>query len=1196
MHKVNFYGGDLGSKGASIIGFPSSDTMSDFSVEGMQLSHLSAILQMKSQQVQQLEAEIRNLIKIQTEQAIQLKNTFNESFELQKQLAVSKKNASEAKAIQSDETLSAVPSRAGTAIGERDAIDDTAFLRCFITNDEKTMEKLIKKMLKISDPQQRGITMQSLFHQIQRFLEIYHTFEVLCNEYQKTSFIPTFEDRMKSMIDCKRILLWVRVPTANIFVSHTANLIVPVGKGLLSSVLKAQEKLIISDPTKDPSYSEQYDGQVLEFAKSVMLQPILDPKKEVLWIIELVDRIDAQGSVIPPKVDDILIVDYISMCMQRIYQGESSVDELIKKVLTDTTKSLLSERQVMPLLESVQLTISKIIGCEAIQIFFVDEAENCLFQLREAARRANPKDGDMNLSSVSKFKTAIDNCGIAGVAYKTGNTINISIAKEHNGFNMMMDGEYPNGSLLAVPLKNSKGNVTLVAVARQKRSGMMFTKTDEIMLEALSRVYSGALSNAQFHENNINNIQKAITNHKYYTALLAVAQELSAELDTNQLIRKIMTKAQSFIGADRCSLFMVDPIRGGLWSLVAHGENSKIFVPLGEGIAGTVAKTGETINIPDAYSDPRFNSAVDKKTGYVTKSILCVPIRNNDGSIMGCTQMINKLSGTEFTQTDVELMSAFNVFCGIALSNAQLYEQATISKKKMSAMLDIVLSMSSTQTLNQLVSSLSSKAKDLVESKYVFIFAIDKERHICHPIAINDKITFSTRHDIVGYVATSGIEINETEPNNDERFDNTFLSGIGIIPKSILAIPVTDSLNQVIGVLEAVDKQGAPKFTADDQLLFRNFATFAGLAMQRWMQKSPDDFWKPEADIVDTLTVVEQKSFQPPSRLMLTDPLLSIVSTIEFDSVAYTRTQQIRILMWFFHDLDLMKEFSIPLGTLIRFLTAVSDQYHYVPFHDFSHAVDVTQFIYMLIKIGKLNTTFTKLELLALLVAAICHDMGNQGKITKHQEKMGTPLSLLFKDQPIMETFHCQSAIHTVGKPGCNILSSLSPTQIHDFWVLVIESILATEEGQSRKIIDDIEDSMGNEEVMSFDNSQQRARLMKLILKIGDICNTARPYDQMRVWSTVLADDIIPDQDEPDSKQETARSRINSTQNTSRREEHKTMEAAKEKVEYFKILAEPLFQTLSKAVPLLKPIEAKFQQNIDLIALHIQQNIENLSY
>jgi hypothetical protein len=75
-------------------------------------------------------------------------------------------------------------------------------------------------------------------------------------------------------------------------------------------------------------------------------------------------------------------------------------------------------------------------------------------------------------------------------------------------------------------------------------------------------------------------------------------------LDTNQLVRKIILKAQNFVCADRCSLFIVDRVRGGLWSLVASGAGDRIHIPAGVGIAGYVAETGEILNIPDADQDP----------------------------------------------------------------------------------------------------------------------------------------------------------------------------------------------------------------------------------------------------------------------------------------------------------------------------------------------------------------------------------------------------------------------------------------------------------------------------------------------------------------------------------------------------------------------------------------------------------------
>jgi signal transduction protein with GAF and PtsI domain len=348
-----------------------------------------------------------------------------------------------------------------------------------------------------------------------------------------------------------------------------------------------------------------YDAPLLSSTRVSVYQPVVNSKKEVLWIIQIIDRLNPKGSVITPTGDDFLVLDFLSLRLLKLHQEESRIDEMIKRILTESTRSLLIERQVMPLLETVQLTVTRIVGCESLQILFADADTKNLFQLTEAGGEAGPTSG-VNLGQVRRVEIAVADAGIAGAAYTSKRSVNVAVAKEHPGFNREMDGEFANGAVIAVPLLSSKGHVSLVAIARQKRNGVMFTDSDEIILEALSRVSQGALANAQSHERNIQEIQKALNNHKYYTALLAVAQELSAVLDTDTLVRKIMSKAQSFIGADRCSLFLVDHVRGGIWSMLAHGTNERIYVPIGAGIAGTVVATGETLNIPDAYNDPRF--------------------------------------------------------------------------------------------------------------------------------------------------------------------------------------------------------------------------------------------------------------------------------------------------------------------------------------------------------------------------------------------------------------------------------------------------------------------------------------------------------------------------------------------------------------------------------------------------------------
>jgi adenylate cyclase len=155
--------------------------------------------------------------------------------------------------------------------------------------------------------------------------------------------------------------------------------------------------------------------------------------------------------------------------------------------------------------------------------------------------------------------------------------------------------------------------------------------------------------------------------------LLDVAKSLTSELDTASLIETIMIRARELCDAERCSLFLLDRERGELRSKVVEGAD-EIRFDMRQGIAGHVATTGEVLNIPDAYQDPRFNPEFDQKTGYRTKTILCTPLRNKEGEIIGITQLINKSKGL-FTEEDEEIMGAFSAQAAVALENAMLFQE-----------------------------------------------------------------------------------------------------------------------------------------------------------------------------------------------------------------------------------------------------------------------------------------------------------------------------------------------------------------------------------------------------------------------------------------------------------------------------------------------------------------------------------------
>ncbi|XPM56126.1 MAG: GAF domain-containing protein [Leptolyngbya sp. IPPAS B-1204] len=106
----------------------------------------------------------------------------------------------------------------------------------------------------------------------------------------------------------------------------------------------------------------------------------------------------------------------------------------------------------------------------------------------------------------------------------------------------------------------------------------------------------------------------------------------------------------------------------------------EIRIPADRGIAGYVASTGQTLNISNAYEDPRFDPSVDQRTGYRTRTILCMPVFNSNKTLIGVTQLINKHQGC-FNASDEEFMRAFNIQAGIALENAQLFERVLLEQQ-----------------------------------------------------------------------------------------------------------------------------------------------------------------------------------------------------------------------------------------------------------------------------------------------------------------------------------------------------------------------------------------------------------------------------------------------------------------------------------------------------------------------------------
>ena len=261
----------------------------------------------------------------------------------------------------------------------------------------------------------------------------------------------------------------------------------------------------------------------------------------------------------------------------------------------------------------------------------------------------------------------LNNSGIAGHVFTSGEGVIIDDAYADARFNRTIDEQtgFVTRNILCVPIRTAKGETIGVAQILNKLNGR-FNKGDMSLLTAMTTQGTLALQSAQFIER-----MKAI--RKQELEFLDIVSEVTSDIKIGSLLQKVMGEATRMLNAERSTLFLNDEKTNELWSEVGQGLAAmQIRLPNHVGIAGAVFTSGKTINIPYAYADLRFNPAFDKKTGYFTRSILCVPIVNQRGAIIGVTQVLNKRGGP-FTAEDESRLKAFTAQISIALENAKLF-------------------------------------------------------------------------------------------------------------------------------------------------------------------------------------------------------------------------------------------------------------------------------------------------------------------------------------------------------------------------------------------------------------------------------------------------------------------------------------------------------------------------------------------
>jgi len=339
------------------------------------------------------------------------------------------------------------------------------------------------------------------------------------------------------------------------------------------------------------------------------------------------------------------------------------------ELLLEVSRRMASYDTLDEILNALVEVTTEQLGAERGTLFLNDAETNELFS----------RVAQGNIQREIRF---LNHVGIAGHVFSTGEPLLIPDAYADPRFNRSVDEQtgFVTRNILCVPIRTVKGEIIGVAQTLNKLKGK-FTRADLEMLGALTTQGTLALQSARFLES-----MKKVRQQEM--EFIDVVSEVTADIKLGSLLQRVMGEATRLLNADRSTLFLNDEKTGELWSQVGQGlESMQIRLPNTAGIAGAVFTSSKTINIPYAYADLRFNPAFDKRTGYFTRSILCVPIVNKNGKTIGVTQVLNKRGGP-FTAEDESRLRAFTAQISIALENAKLFADVQQMKNYNEAMLE----------------------------------------------------------------------------------------------------------------------------------------------------------------------------------------------------------------------------------------------------------------------------------------------------------------------------------------------------------------------------------------------------------------------------------------------------------------------------------------------------------------------------
>ncbi|KAF7490183.1 cGMP-specific 3', 5'-cyclic phosphodiesterase [Sarcoptes scabiei] len=553
--------------------------------------------------------------------------------------------------------------------------------------------------------------------------------------------------------------------------------------------------------------------------------------------------------------------------------------------------------------------------------------------------------------------------------------------------------------------------------------------------------------------------------------LVELISDITNELDMDILCHKILTNVSLLTKSDRVSLFLAKGNRNNRYLIaklfdvtpnslledsLISSSNKIPPISFGTGIVGHVAMSKQCVNIENAYEDRRFNKEIDNKTGYITKSLMCQPIMNFNGDVIGVAECLNKMTDPScFTEKDEKIFRKYLTFCGFSIQNAQLFEMSLLEYRRSQLLLDLARTVfEDTTKLDSVITKIMMKTKSL----------IDCTENRVYLLKLNETVMKQKqpKFDAIFELNTKELQVNSFELTDNKLDDSMFkqalqalverktiyarLDGENLINDhhradfghddrrtSILSVPIFNNSKEILGITQIIKDESKEFFTEIETSIMEAFAIFYGLALQSCMlyekalklnahQEVSLEILSYHASATDEATMKVMKNLVPIAEIFNLD-------SFDFDDQTLTDDETILATIRLFIDLELNEKFQIP---------------YQVIYHNWRHALNVAQTMFVIIKRCNLRRFLDPKEQLALIMASICHDLDHRGLNNSFQSRTSHPLTQIYSTS-YMENHHFNHTMLILKSNGNNILVNVGEQDRSEIIEIIERCILSTD-------------------------------------------------------------------------------------------------------------------------------------------------------